>query len=164
MKRVALTALLIVSSPIQASAQSSTKEKADTPVVESQTLKELKQDVVRLSYRKDGRRVFVLKSDRSLDSVIADTGPLEILNDEKDKSSSQEVAKKPRKPKKKKHDLREFEVTCNPMGEAVDLGINDQMDARADQQESFEIKSKLKSRKMQRLAELACLEPQFENE
>lgn len=137
----------------------------DTPI-DSTTLSELKNDVVRLSYGQQGRRVFVLKPDRSLNS-LTEGSAVQMLNDmPPDKSSDNRRQQDPRNTGRK-NPVREFAVTCNPLGEAVLLEIENAGVANAETRgkpKFVDEQSKLKSRKMQRLAELACLEPQFEIE
>jgi len=125
---------------------------------ETATLQELKSDVLSLSYKKNGKRVFVLRSEEGLEKII------EPAEDDVEGSiaDKKEAKRKKRRKRKRRRAIRNFEVECNPLGEAMSLEVSetdDDVDGDA-----VEVKKGLRHRRMKRLAELACLEPEFEAE
>jgi len=164
MKPVFFISLFCMFSASPALAQSSVseiEEKTRKPAAESKTLKELKTDVMRLSYQKNGRRVFVLRSEDGLDEIVepSDDLPVTLQGDEADRPARTKRKKKRRK--KRRRAIRAFEVSCNPMGEVDGFKVSEPNQTEA---EAADTKESLKHRRMRRLAELACLEPEFESE
>ena len=159
MKSLYFISALFLMTVENATAQSVPVEKPTekAKAVESETLREFKTDVLSLSYKKDGRRVFLLRAEDGMDAIVQDEN--DLLQDQAKRPRNAQ-RKNRKNGKKRGKAIREFEVACNPLGEATqfDVTTNDTQEAMED------IRQDMRHKRMRRLAELACLEPEFESE
>lgn len=136
--------------PLSAWAQT-TDVKPVVQVEESESRKELKHSVTRMTYQSGDQRLIVLPSSDGI--VISETKPKQI------KKKSQN----PKREKKRHKPPQSISVQCSPLGEAEAIGVLTKRPKRIKKRgEPIEVHvpedQNVDQKKWRRIAELACME------